>query len=268
MTQTLETVPCVRGKDSASAIEWINQVLEQRPEARPYDFAASAGVSRKTITNLLGPDPRPSLYSPTYERIMSTGPEDIRLSRYRLVSGVPAQRIVDSLTSKGWTLTEIAEAAGLRAVTLASKNLGQVHIQTITRLMDAKRILDARTRSGLKSRHTVVPSFHMLRRVEALMAMGWGREEIAKRAGVGTKVVRTTSPRVALSVSDAVSAAYDSMRLTPGGSEITSRRARQYGFAPWSAWPNGSIDVEGAVPDWDFVDDKEWREAIRARYES
>lgn len=258
----------MRGNDSAVAIAWITEVLQQRPDARPYDFAASAGVNRKTIANLLSESPRPTLYSSTYSRIMSTGPDDVRLSRYRLTSGAAAQRIVNDLLRKGWTRKEIADAAGLRRYTVADKNLGQVHLQTVARLMEARRVLDARTRSGVESEHALAPSFRVLRRAEALMAMGWSREEIAKRAGVGAAVLRTKRSHVALSTAKAVEKAFAEMRLTPGGSEITRRRARRYGFAPWSAWPGGTIDVASAVPDWEFVEDAVWREAIRERYEN
>lgn len=267
MTQTLEGTPRTRGNDSRPAIEWINRVLAQRPEAQPYDFAAAAGVNRKTVANLLGPSPRPSLYSPTYERIMSTGPEDVRLSRHRVVPGTQAQQIVDDLTRQGWTLIEIAAAAGMRPGTLNRKNLTQVHLQTIARLAQAKRVLDARKRSGAESLYALEPSFRVLRRVEALMTMGWSRDEIARRAGVSRAAIRTRKTRVSASTARAVSAAFESMRFSTGNNEITRQRARQYGFAPWSAWPNGSIDVASAVPDWKYMDDKEWGERIRVRYE-
>ena len=99
------------------------------------------------------------------------------------------------------------------------------------------------------------------------MAMGWRREEIARRSGVSASAIRTTGTKVLASTAERVRVAFTAMRLTPGDSAITQERAKQLGYAPWSAWPGGSIDVESAVPDWGFVEDRQWREAIRDRYE-
>lgn len=266
MTQTAMSAPRTRGRDSSVAIQWITQVLKQRPGAHPSDFAASAGVSRKTVVNLLGESPRPSLNSATFTRIMDTTPEDVRLSRRRVVSGEPARRILEHLGAQGWTLREIADAAGLKTSTLNDKNLDQVYIETLSRLAHARRVLEGRLLRGMEGRFVLVPSTPMLRRVEALMAMGWSRSDIAERAGVSLGAIRTAKPRVHATTSRAVHAAFETMRFSTGTNAITQKRARQLGYAPWSAWPDGGMDDEDAVPEWRFVADDEWRKAIRERY--
>ena len=148
MTQTLEGPTRTRGKDSAPAIAWIRSVLQSRPGAQATDFAEAAGVSRKTVANLLGDDPRPALYSGTYHQIMATRPEDIRIPRRRIVDGTRAQEIVSSLAREGWTLQEIAEAGGVKRSTLAPQNLDSVYAETVVRLIHAKKVLDRRFRGG------------------------------------------------------------------------------------------------------------------------
>lgn len=267
MTQVLVGGSRTRGKDSVPAIEWITQVLKSRPEAQVSDFAASAGVSRKTVANLLGPSPRPSLYAGTYERIMSTGPQDLKISRHRIVSGKPARRMVAALVEDGWSHGEIAQAAGLQTSTLTPQNLDRVYVETISRLQRATRTLNNRHAHGERSNATSVPSYPMLRRVEALMVLGWTREEITRRSGVSVAAIRTTRKRVLPTTAQGVHEAFLRMRFSLGDSPATRERAKQMGFAPWSAWPDGSIDIESAVPDWAFVQDRRWRKAIRERYE-
>lgn len=262
----MEEVRYGRGHDSAEAIGWIKEALRRRPEAQPCDFALSAGVSRRTVTELLGSSPRPTLYAPTYARIMSTSPEGIRVPPTRVVSGAPARHIISALTSRGWTRREIAGAAGISGNTIAPGNLERVRVETVVRLVHARRALDERSRRGAVSQY--VPSFPMLRRVEALMSMGWDREEIANQAGASQGTIRTRKQKVARSTAQSVAETFERLRFTLGGNDTTRRRAKRLGYAPWSAWPNGSMDVEGAVPDWKFVEDKQWGEAIRERYES
>lgn len=269
MTQTAMVESHARGNDSSVAIAWINQVLKQRPGAQACDFADAAGVSRKTVVKLLGQSPRPSLYTATFTRIMNTSPEDVRASHPRSVSGEPAKRILKYLVAQGWTRLEIADAAGLSAATLYGQNLDRVYTETITRLDHAKRVLDRRAMRGMEGRFALVSSTPMLRRVEALMVMGWSRGDIIERAGVSMGAIRTVKPRVHATTSRAVHAAFETMRFTIGTNAITQRRARQLGYAPWSIWPeSGGIDAEDAVPEWKFVADPEWGKAIRERYKS
>lgn len=267
MTQTLEASTRHRGKDSSPAIAWIKYVLQSRPGAQATDFAVAAGVSRKTVSNLLGENPRPSLYSGTYGQIMATRPEDIRIARRRIVDGAPAREIVASLTREGWTIQEIAQVGGVRPSTLTPQNLDSVYAETVVRLIHAQKALRGRSLRGDVDPRALAPSFPVLRRAEALMAMGWKREEIARRADVSVCALRTTKKLILRATAERVRVAFDGMRLTLGDNDITRERAKRLGYAPWAAWPGRSIDEEDAVPDWGFVEDVKWREAIRKRYE-
>lgn len=267
VTQTLDGPTRTRSRATAPAIEWVRYVLSCRPEALVTDFANAAGVSRNTIANLIGGKPRPSLNSATYERIMSTNPEDIRLTRRRVIPGDTAREVVESLVAKGWNLQEIADAGGLKRSTLTPANLDRVYAETVARLLYARLILNQRAPHGENESRSLVPSYKVLRRAEALMVMGWRREDIAQRGQVSLHAIRTPKKFVLRPTAERVFEAFDSMRLTPGGSDITRRQARRLGYAPWVAWPGQSIDKEDAVPDWKFLDDTDWREAIRKRYE-
>lgn len=266
MTETLERTTFLRPPrgartvGSAPAIEWVASVLRAKPGALPVDFAASADVTRKTVESLLGSSPRPSLRWDTYERIMNTGPEDVKIAPGRIVSGRPALRIVQELRDDGWNLPEIAGAAGLKPATLRATNLGRVRVETLSRIVLAKRLLDVRrTRGGVNS-SAHVPAYPTTRRIEALMVQGWTRDEIAQRAGLSAGVIQNRSARkhVTVATAERVRKAFASMRIMSGDSVVTMKTAKRLGYAPWSAWSDGSMDVGSAVPDYGFVDDPQW----------
>lgn len=192
----------------------------------------------------------------------------MKVSPRQIVPGEAAKGLLAELVHDGWTMREIGEVARLKPSTLAPANLDSVYVGTIQALLRARAILDARLLNGEKSDLAHVPSFPALRKVEALMAQGWTRDDIARRSGVSVSALRTSKPRILHETAQGIHGAYLRMRMTPGGSDITRERSQRLGYAPWSAWPNGSIDVESAVPDWGFMDDVEWREAVRRRYEA
>lgn len=268
MTQTATKVPCQRGLDAVPAIDWIKQVLREKPGAHPNDFADAAGVSRRTIGNLLGPSPRPRLYSGTHQQIMATTADDLRVPRRRVLPGAPARRIVESLSHDGWSVQEIARAGGLHPSTLHGSHPDHVYAETLMRLVYAQRVLAKRRALGRMSPSKSVPACGVLRRVEALLAMGWTRREIEEFSGLSSNVLRTRRATVSHASAQRVRATFEALRLTPGGNVGVQVRARRRGYAPWSAWTPETIDDPGALPDWEFVSDPVWREAIRARHSS
>lgn len=268
MTQTATKAPCQRGLDAAPAIAWIRQTLREKPGAHPNDFADAAGVSRRTIGNLLGPSPRPRLYSGTYQQIMATTAADLRVPRRRVLPGEPARRIVESLGRDGWTVQEIAAAGGLHPSTLYRSRLDHVYAETFVRLVYAQRVLTKRRALGRVSPPKSVPACGVLRRVEALLALGWTRRELEEFSGLSLNVLRTRRATVSYASAQRVRAVFEALRMTPGGNAGVRVRARRWGYAPWSAWTPETIDDPGAVPEWGFVSDPVWREAIRARYSS
>lgn len=70
-----------------------------------------------------------------------------------------------------------------------------------------------------------------------------------------------------VATAERVRKAFASMRIMSGDSVVTMKTAKRLGYAPWSAWSDGSMDTESAVPDYEFVDDPQWRDAIRRRWE-
>lgn len=269
MTQALapRNRPC--SHDSSDAIAWITHVLEQRPEAAPIDFAVTAGVAPKTIKSLLGPCPQSKLRTRTFAKIMNVGPDEIRVDPRRVVPGHPARRIVAELVEQGWSLGEIAGAAGLGVLTLDGRNMDMVHASTVARLVHARGVLSERFRRGERGKHgrfAYVPSFPMLRQVDALMVLGWSLDEIGRRAGVSRTALRTSNERVQASTAQAVRNTYEQLRFRHGPSDLTRLRAKQLGYAPWGAWPDGAMEDERGVPQWMGVEDRVWRSAIRERY--
>lgn len=101
-----------------------------------------------------------------------------------------------------------------------------------------KRLVLRRQRGEVK-----VPAIGAIRRLHALMALGWPLEAIARRGGWAGRaslasiltycqrsqtVLRTTHQRIA--------AVYDRLSGTPGPSKITRRQASKRGYAPPLAW--------------------------------
>jgi len=90
------------------------------------------------------------------------------------------------------------------------------------------------------------------RRIEALLALGWPREEIARRLGV--RLSRIASMRasrgmmVFASTARRVSEVYDQLADRPGPNRITAGKARGAGYALPIAWDDDTIDNPAAKP--------------------
>lgn len=89
-----------------------------------------------------------------------------------------------------------------------------------------------------------------LRRVQALMAMGWACRDIAARIGYarpddllrpGRPILRETAERVAR--------LYEELCMTPGPSVRARAIAARRGYAPPLAWDDDTIDDPNALPD-------------------
>jgi len=116
-----------------------------------------------------------------------------------------------------------------------------------------------------------MPTTGSIRRVQALTAIGWSQEAIAKAAGMhrGTMSCalyrqRSTSVEFHQRIADA----YERLCMTPGPSSRARAHAEREGWAPPLAWddidndpePKGIRNVEGKTR----VDIDEWLELVTA----
>lgn len=130
---------------------------------------------------------------------------------------------------------------------------------------EAERIYRKRLREGRQAAG-LLPAIGTHRRIQALMAIGWPADEIARRLGwAGSKVLfrALRTKKVQRKTYTAVAALYDELSLTPGPSAITKGRARAAGHQPPLAWDD--IDRDPEPPAAGNVDSGEVDQAAVAR---
>lgn len=97
----------------------------------------------------------------------------------------------------------------------------------------------------LAGRPRQVSAIPTVRRIQALMVLGWPQQEIAQRLGRKPSNLPSAGaryPRVRYDFHLAVCALYDELSLVPGPSDRTRRWAAAGGFAGPECWPGDTID--------------------------
>lgn len=93
---------------------------------------------------------------------------------------------------------------------------------------------------NISGRRVSVPALGSVRRVQALMRLGWTMHSIADQAGVGIgtihRVSRGERPMVYRDVAAGIRHAYDRLSGRAGGSLATARRAAAAGWPAPLAW--------------------------------
>jgi hypothetical protein len=173
----------------------------------------------------------------------------------RLVDSQPARTHVLELLADGASVRAIAECAGV-----APSVVSRLHLARQGKLQRAvaARIIRV-TMADVHARALAtgfVPKVGAVRRVQALLVMGWRHEDITAamltaNPAVGTRsqmVQHQTGQWIARTTADAVRAAYDQLAMRPGPSAKTRRLAAKYGYAPPLAWDDDTIDDPAAKP--------------------
>jgi len=182
------------------------------------------------------------------------------MSRYRLErergstrrtpSGPAAQRVLD-LCAAGWTIGQIAIAAGCAERTVS--NLREQRYQTIKNDL-ANRILKARPTLATVPATTRISAIGTVRRVQALMAIGHSLIGIAEAMGMAHTALSNTlcgrRPTVAVGTARSAQRVYREWAERPGTSRRSINRATAQGWAPPAAWNDDEIDDPQAIPDW------------------
>ncbi|MBQ1118468.1 hypothetical protein [Streptomyces sp. C3-3] len=182
------------------------------------------------------------------------------MSRYRLdrergsarrVPPGPAAQHVLSLAAAGWTVGQIAAAAGC-----AERTILDIRAQankTIKKDL-ADRILKARPTLATVPGTTKVPAVGTVRRVQALMAIGHSLADIADAMGMARTALSNTvcgrRPAVAVDTARSAQRVYKEMSERPGDAKRSINRAVTRGWAPPAAWDDDTIDDPTARPEW------------------
>lgn len=169
----------------------------------------------------------------------------------RYVPAEPVRAHVLALLGDGWSATGIAEVAGVSVQTVCSLRAGrhrQIRRATAVRLLavGADRLRSRPSPTGL------VPKVGAVRRIQALMALGWRHEDISQAMGAGrgrsAVVMHQRGEWIARATHDAVVRAYEALSMRPGPSEAVRERARRMGYVPPLAWDEDTIDDPAAEP--------------------
>lgn len=165
----------------------------------------------------------------------------------RTVDAEPVSRRIWTLMGAGWTARAIAGAAETSPSVVTRLSSGD---QTRVTRKVAARIL-AVDPSGLPltpSKQTTEPFVSRVgsvRRIQALLFMGWSHAAMYERSGVRTQMVLAQQGRwVTRSTHDKVAALYDALWSKPGTSAHARTWARKLGYAPPLAWDDIDRDAE------------------------
>lgn len=122
---------------------------------------------------------------------------------------------------------------------------------THCRAAKARQNADHLKRVYLTGGPMCVDSTGTVRRIRALMRLGWTAAAIAEAGAVSSARAVQLLPRrtkVLRETADGVAAAYDRLSMRVGPSGTTRRRAERAGWPPPLAWADESIDDPAAVP--------------------
>ncbi|MFD5208464.1 hypothetical protein ACFWNF_16240 [Streptomyces anulatus] len=173
-----------------------------------------------------------------------------RLNRHRgippLVDATPAAKRLQELhETSGWE--DIARAAGTSGAHLrqiAFGRLPQISPRTQAKIM---AIRPAATGGQY------IDSTGTVRRVRALIALGYTLIDIAEAAAVAVTRVQTLAagyPSLRRTVAERITNAYRELSETPGTNTRAKNRARTNGWAPPAAWDDDRLNDPQARPEW------------------
>lgn len=147
---------------------------------------------------------------------------------------VNVQKHIDLLISQGMSYSQIATAAGV-----AERTVRGVRKRSTLRGMTAAAILAVQPQPR-PARADLVPNIGTMRRVQALVALGWSLTELGARSGMPVQQVwdlaHGRKPQIKATTRGRIDDLFEQLSATPG----TSRRARacaaKRGWLPPLAW--------------------------------
>lgn len=165
--------------------------------------------------------------------------------RRRYVDAKPTRAKLQRFVDVNVPYRAISRACGLSDTAVGNIVDGRnTHVQRAT----AERIAALTLSAIYDQEHGTVPSIGAQRRVQALMALGWPKQELEAAGIPSTQLV--TRPRSQVSVEGwrQVKDVYDELSMTRGPSEITRNRAIARGYPPPLAWDDDTLDDPEAKP--------------------
>ena len=159
---------------------------------------------------------------------------------------------IERLQAAGWTQAQIGRAAGI-----AHRIVGDVALREQPTVSNAT----ARAILGVPIGEPPadgpdVDATGTVRRVRALIAIGWPIARLAPHVGIHEtalgRISRGELAAVRISTAESVAAVYRRLSRVPGPSVRARNDALRKGWAGPAAWDGTSIDDPGALPDTDM----------------
>lgn len=167
------------------------------------------------------------------------------------VDAEPARAHVRALLNGGMTITQIQFASGVNRTSIRVM-LGQFPGRTASRQIradTAARLMRTRLNRG-SSIDGLVPSAGTIRRLHALVAIGYPMRDLARRLGSTHPAVQVARrSMMTAAAAQAVMAIYDELADTPGPSTRAREYARNRGWLAPSWWDDDTIDDPLTEPD-------------------
>lgn len=167
------------------------------------------------------------------------------LGKPTMVDPRPAVEHIERLVAQGFLNEYIACAAGLQASTISETRRGvakKIKRSTLDAILSVTPEADVFTR----------PAIGSIRRVRALVALGWTFLEIERRAGLSPQYLRhmcSSGYRVETTITEAIDRAYREMSMSLGPSGRQRSFAANRGWAPPLAWEGIDMDDPAARPE-------------------
>lgn len=172
------------------------------------------------------------------------------------VDAAPVRLHIATLQGRGWSLRAIAGEARVGAGMVS--NIAR-QVQTRTRPAVAQRILAVRpdaipVRPSTQTTEPFVPRVGVVRRIQALMTLGWTHDAMTGLSGKNTRMLlHQHGSWVTRTTYDAIDALYHETCTKAGPSERTRQRAAKLGYVSPMGWDDIDRDeapeVEQVDPD-------------------
>lgn len=166
---------------------------------------------------------------------------DRERGRPRYLPAGPVRRKLQRFLDSDVPVRALARSSGLSAPALHAILNGD-------RTMVQRRTADRVSRLTLTSVYEqqqsgYVPKIGAVRRVHALMAMGWTKDHITEAGATSLPRVLSGSGRlITLEKWREIKNVYDELSMVPGPSPAAKARAYAHGYAPPLAWDDDTID--------------------------
>jgi DNA-binding CsgD family transcriptional regulator len=194
--------------------------------------------------------PRPECKQADYQYMSRLRLEHHRGQRRRC-DATQTRHHIERLLAAGWTQAQIARAAGLAHRTISGVVAGAVTVSNRTALA----ILTVPI-GPAPNDHRDVDATGTIRRVRALVAIGWPIAHLADRFGMYPtalgNIARGELAQVRATTAETVATTYRELCYLPGPSQRVRNEARKKGWHGPLAWddiddPNEQPDTDGVV---------------------